>query len=203
MEGLRASVSTSSRMLPCRQGLVGVSWAHLNSRLLRVTGVVSLEGPSPGSARVTSSEAPLPVQVWIWVRSSLPRSAHPGAQHCGRHHRHQCLPTERAERRRCAGRLREVPRAQAAGKWKRKSQKQHFSGHAWPRAYRQNLLPQAGRGAWQGVGDSQTTLGRLAPRVTMQYCGFCPGQGSQGQNSRANHGEPRPTRSPCARPGDR
>lgn len=54
MEGLHASVSTSSRLLPCRKGLVGVSWAHLNSRLLRVTGVVELEGPSPGSVRVTN-----------------------------------------------------------------------------------------------------------------------------------------------------
>lgn len=55
-----------------------------------------------------------------------------------------------------------------------------------PWACRQNLLPQARRGTWQGVGGVRPPPGRLAPRVTMQYCGFYPGQGPKSQNSRAS-----------------
>lgn len=87
----------------------------------------------------------------------------------------QCLPTATVARgREDVGEwLKEVSRARG----REVEVKVTEAAVSW--AHRQNLLPQARKGslAW-GEGFSHTTQGRLAPRVTMRYCGFfCPGQG--------------------------
>lgn len=199
MEGLPClSVHQQQRAALSQSAQVGVSWADLNSRLLRATGSRSWRGRVLGPARITDSEEPLPAQLWGYVASSLPCSAPPlgpGGAAVGKQAQ-RAAPHCRGRRPPPPATQLSVPSNWACGRlslgqsqeemWVGGSQRsQGLRGQGsgsesteaallWPGsaawACRQNLLPQARKGTLAQGGE-------YAPRMTTQYHGFfCPGQ---------------------------